>query len=679
MPVQVQEHVWITLSDGCRLGARLWLPEAALHGAVPAVLEYIPYRKRDGTRGRDDPMHGYFAQHGYAAVRVDLRGSGESDGHLADEYLKQEQDDALEVIAWIAAQPWCSGAVGLQGKSWGGFNALQIAARRPPALKAVNTTFSTDNRYTDDIHYMGGCLLNDNLWWGSIMLAYQSRPLDPLIVGESWRERWLERIAALPLFPALWLEHQRYDAYWKHGSVCEDFAAIDCPVLAIGGWTDAYTNAVPRLLEGLKVPRLGIIGPWGHVYPHDGVPGPAIGYLQEAVRWWDQWLKRQDTGIMSEPMLRAYVEDPVPPEGTRTFTPGRWVGVRTYPSPDIRPRRLYLRADRSLGAEPDRTADGSAGRTADGSPVFSVRSPQSHGKAAGEWMGVGCPGEQPTDQRLDDGGALVFETAPLDNELSVLGAPVVRLRVAADSPVAQLALRLSDVWPDGRATRVSYHVLNLTHRESHERPAALEPGRDYDVTVTLNACGHRFLPGHRIRLSIATAYWPIVWPAPYPATLSVRAEVSALEVPVHQSGGGDSISFEPAVHGPRTPTTIVEPGVVRRLSMQDHVTGDRTYVTEGIGGVFGEGILRFDEVDVELAHSIRRELTIRDDDPLSARYLLTQSYEMGREGWRTRVDTRAQMHSDETRFYLTATLTARLNGALVAEREWHVAIPRDLV
>src|SRR5580658_5615598 len=510
MTVQVQEHLWITLSDGCRLGARLWLPQAAAHERVPAVLEYIPYRKRDGTRARDDPMHGYFAAQGYAAVRVDMRGSGESDGHLADEYLAQEQDDALEVIAWIARQPWCSGAVGMQGKSWGGFNALQFAARRPPALKAIITTFSTDHRYSDDIHYMGGCLLNDNLWWGSIMLAYQSRPPDPLIIGDGWRERWLERIRSLPFFPALWLEHQRYDAYWKHGSVCEDFAAIECPVLAIGGWTDAYTNAVPRLLAGLKVPRLGIIGPWGHLYPHDGVPGPAIGYLQEAVRWWDHWLKGVDSGIMREPMLRAYLEDPVPPTGTRSFTPGRWVGERSYPSPNIQAQRLHLRADHGLGEPQEEGA------------VLAIRSPQSHGKAAGEWMGVGCPGEQPTDQRLDDGGALVFDTTVLDRVLEVLGAPVLRLKLAADAAGGQLAVRLSDIAPDGGVTRVSYQVLNLTHRDSHEHPSALEPGRYYDVSVTLNACGHRFLPGHRIRLSIATAYWPIVWPAPYPATLSIR-------------------------------------------------------------------------------------------------------------------------------------------------------------
>jgi putative CocE/NonD family hydrolase len=667
MSITIEEHVWITLSDGCRLGARLWLPDSACANPVPAILEYIPYRKRDGTRARDEPMHGYYAQHGYAAVRVDMRGSGESDGHMADEYLQQEQDDALEVIAWIAAQPWCTGAVGMQGKSWGGFNALQVAARRPPALKAIITANSTDHRYTDDIHYMGGCLLNDNLWWGSIMLAYQSRPLDPKIIGSSWRERWLERIETLPFFPALWLRHQRYDEYWKHGSVCEDFAAIDCPVLAIGGWSDSYTNAVPRLLEGLQVPRLGIIGPWGHIYPHDGVPGPAIGFLQEAVRWWDHWLKGRDTGIMNEPMLRAYVQDPVAPEGSRTFTPGRWVGEPQFPSPNIQPQRLYLGPDGSLAEKPPRERR-----------ELSIRSPQSHGKAAGEWMGAGCAGENPTDQRLDDGGSLVFDTPPLDREIAVLGAAGLRLEISADAPVAQIAVRLSDVAPDGRVSRVTYQVLNLTHRDGHEHPAVLEPGRRYDVGITFNACGHRFLPGHRIRLAIATAYWPIIWPAPYPATLTVRTGQSALELPVRRESG-PHVEFELPAHGPCAPMTQIDPGMVRRYTVQDHVSGETTYVTEGVGGVFGEGIIRFDEIDTQIAHSLKRELTIRDEDPLSARYVLSQSYEMGREGWRTRVQTRAQMHSDKENFYVSGSVTAYEDGNAVAERRWDETIPRDLI
>jgi uncharacterized protein len=668
MRIRVEEHVWITLRDGCRLGARLWLPEGAEREPVPAILEYIPYRKRDGTRARDEPMHGYFAELGYAAVRVDMRGSGESDGYLADEYLKQEQDDALEVIAWIAVQPWCTGAVGMMGKSWGGFNALQVAARRPPALKAIITVCSTDNRYSDDVHYMGGCVLNDNLWWGSIMLAYQARPPDPEIVGSSWRERWLERIRTLPFFPALWLAHQRYDAYWKHGSVCEDFSAIECPVLAVGGWADAYTNAVPRLLEGLKVPRLGIIGPWAHIYPQDGVPGPTIGFLQEAVRWWEQWLKGRDSGIMREPMLRAYIEDHVEPEGTRTAMPGRWVGEARYPSPNIKPRLFYLRADRSLGERPDVLTE------------LRIRSPQSHGKASGEWMGAGVPGEHPTDQRLDDGGALVFETPALDQDIVILGAPVLRLQVAADVPVAQLVARLSDVAPDGRATRVSYQVLNLTHRNGDEHPEPLQPGQFYTIAVKLNDCGHRFAPGHRIRLSIGTAYWPIIWPAPYPAMLTVRTGDSVLELPVRlRAEVSPEAAFDPPAGGRPAPMTQIGKGSFRRYSQQDHVTGETTYVTEGVGGLFGEGILRFDEIGTELSQSLKRELTIRDDDPLSARYVITESYDMGREGWRISIRTRTEMRSDKENFYLTGTLTASENGKGVAERNWSEVIRRDLV
>ena len=181
--VTVVEHFFIPMKDGVRLAARMWLPADAEHAKAPALLEYIPYRKRDGTRARDEPMHGWFAAHGYAAVRVDMRGSGESDGHMADEYLAQELSDACEVIDWLSRQSWCTGRVGMMGKSWGGFNALQTAALRPPALKAIITVCSTDDRYADDIHYMGGALLNDNLWWGTIMLAFQARPPDPELVG----------------------------------------------------------------------------------------------------------------------------------------------------------------------------------------------------------------------------------------------------------------------------------------------------------------------------------------------------------------------------------------------------------------------------------------------------------------------------------------------------------------
>ena len=275
------EHRVIRLADGCGLAARMWLPADAEDDPVPAILEYLPYRKRDGTAARDEVVHPYLAGHGYACVRVDIRGNGESEGLMEDEYSEQELADGKEVIEWIAEQPWCTGKVGMMGISWGGFNSLQIAALKPKALKAIVTVCSTDDRYTDDIHYMGGCLLNDNLTWSSQMLGYSSRPPDPALVGERWKEMWVERLEAMPLLAANWLKHQRRDAFWEHGSVCENYRAITAAVLAVGGWADAYSNAVPRLLDGLRSPALGLVGPWVHKYPHIGYPGPAIGFLQE--------------------------------------------------------------------------------------------------------------------------------------------------------------------------------------------------------------------------------------------------------------------------------------------------------------------------------------------------------------------------------------------------------------
>ncbi|MFI5019217.1 MAG: CocE/NonD family hydrolase, partial [Dongiales bacterium] len=280
------ELAWIPMSDGRRLAARLWLPVDAERVPVPAILEYIPYRRRDGTRPRDEETHAWVAAQGYACARVDIAGSGDSDGLLLDDYLTQEQDDAVEIIAWLAGQPWCSGKVGMIGISWGGFNGLQVAARQPPALKAVISIASTVDRYADDVHFMGGALLADNMDWGAAFFTYAALPPDPEMVGAGWRKQWLERLEMLRPFPPLWLEHQRRDEFWKHGSVCENYAAIKCPVMGVSGWADGYTAAVFRLAENLAGPCKGLVGPWGHLYPHRGVPGPAIGFLQECVRWW---------------------------------------------------------------------------------------------------------------------------------------------------------------------------------------------------------------------------------------------------------------------------------------------------------------------------------------------------------------------------------------------------------
>jgi uncharacterized protein len=663
--IKLFEHLFIPLADGARLAARLWRPNDAEQKPVPAILEYIPYRKRDGTRARDEPMHGWFAAHGYAAIRVDMRGSGESDGHMADEYLERELEDACEVIAWLSKQPWCDGNVGMMGKSWGGFNALQTAALRPPALKAIITVCSTDDRYADDIHYMGGALLNDNLWWGAIMLAYQARPPDPALVGERWREQWLERLRSMPFFPALWLAHQRRDAYWRHGSVCEDFAAIQCPVFAVGGWADAYTNAIPRLLEGLNVPRLGLIGPWAHVYPQDGSPGPAIGFLQEALRWWDHWLKNDDRGIMNEPTLRAYIEEWSPP-GDRDPAPGRFVGEDHWPSRRIE-RRAYDLNEGGLSSTPR------------GDGVATLRSPCWTGLAVGEWMGTGVKGQAPIDQRHDDGFSRVFDSAPLAQRVEILGAPEIEIEIASDKPVAQLCARLCDVAPDGSSRRVSYGVINLTHRDSRAEPSPLTPGAFYKIRLKLNDCGYAFPPGHIIRIALSSAYWPLIWPAPEAATLTLRLP-GELVLPVRPPDSRDeAIRFEAPQSGPAAPRTRVSEGSSARRVELDLMTGVATYVTDGKGGLFGEGAQLYDEIGTIVSHDLKRELTIAAEDPLSARYRLTQSYDMGREGWRIRIETETSMRATKGDFILDAKLRAYENGALAAEREWDETIPRDLM
>ena len=195
-PVRRIENTYIVLSDGVRAAAKIWLPEDAEVHPVPAILEMIPYRKRDGTVFRDERMHPWVAAHGYACIRVDIRGSGESEGLLTDEYLPREQRDGLEIIDWLSRQAWCSDAVGMTGISWGGFNALQLAALQPPALKAIITLCSTDDRYADDVHYMGGCLLNENPAWSADRFTWGALPPDPQLVSRRWRAMWLERLEA---------------------------------------------------------------------------------------------------------------------------------------------------------------------------------------------------------------------------------------------------------------------------------------------------------------------------------------------------------------------------------------------------------------------------------------------------------------------------------------------------
>ena len=462
-------------------------------------------------------------------------------------------------------------------------------------------------------------------------------PPDPALVGDRWRAMWLERLENVPLFLEIWMRHQRRDAYWQHGSVCEDFGAIQCPVYAVGGWTDGYTNAIPRLLEHLAAPRKGLIGPWAHAYPHFALPGPQIGFLQDMLRWWDHWLKGVETGVMDEPMLRAWMTDSVKPATYHKELPGRWVGEPSWPPPERMPHRLLL------------TDDGLRAERAPLTPR-AVCSPQTVGRQAGSWCPFGRAADQAGDQREDDSRSLVFETPPLDEAVEILGAPVVTLEVASDRPIANLAVRLCDVHPSGKSLRVSFGILNLTHRDSHETPSPLTPGQRYQVRIQLNDAGVVFPAGHRIRLALSTTYWPMIWPAPEPATVTIFG--GALDLPVRPPGAADALL--PPLPGPETAPperpTSVRPGVVR-----------------------------IDRIGLELGTEGKFTSDIKDDDPLSAVIEMRKTETKQRDAWQVRIETTMRLSCTRDAFLLRATMRAWEGDFEVRHRDWDLAIPRDLV
>ncbi|ADH68323.1 MULTISPECIES: CocE/NonD family hydrolase [Nocardiopsis] len=667
--VREDEYVLIPISDGVRLAARIWRPVGSEEAPVPAVLEFIPYRRRDLTAQRDSVHHPYMAGHGYACARVDLRGSGDSEGVLTDEYLERELLDAEEVLAWLAEQPWCDGRTGMMGISWGGFNALQVAARRPESLRAIVTACSTDDRYSDDVHYMGGCLLGDNLSWASTMFAYNSCPPDPELVGERWRDMWHERLEHSGLWLDTWLRHQHRDAYWRHGSVAEDLDAIRVPVMAVSGWADGYSNSVFRLLEGLSVPRLGLLGPWSHKYPHLGQPGPAIGFLQEVVRWWDRWLKGVDNDVMDAPVLRAWMQESVAPSTSYEARPGRWVGEREWPSPEVALVPRDLGAGRVLAeGEPSGRED-----------VLTLSSPLSTGQHAGKWCSYNAPPDLPYDQREDDGGSIVFDSVPLPRRLEILGSAVVELELAVDRPDAMVAVRLCDVAPQGQATRVTYGLLNLTHADGHERPRKLVPGRRYRVSVPLNGVAQAFPAGHRVRVSVSTSYWPLVWPSPEPVTLSVfQGEHTRVLLPVRPvEGGGDGRGVaafgEPEGTAPIA-TSRIAPGEERWDLTQDLVRyGAALEVVKDLGTV------RFDDIGLEVTRRAEERYSRVGDDHDSVRGEAVWTMGFARGDWSVRTRTHTVLTSTATDFHLHATLDAYEGTRRVATKIYTSVIPRDHV
>jgi uncharacterized protein len=657
-PVREIDDLWIPLSDGARLSAHLWLPPQAELTPVPAVVEVSPYRHEDNTRRRDSVRHPYFAEHGYASLRIDIRGSGSSDGVLFDEYSEREQRDVCEALDWVAAQPWSTGSVGMIGISWGGFAALQAAARGAPALKAVVAVCASADRYGADVKYRGGAVLGCELLpWSSTMLAMSVRPPDPTLLGEGWRELWLERLDGVIPFAETWLSHQRRDDYWHLGSPCEDYSSITCPVYVVGGWADPYRQAVLDLLERLECPRKGLIGPWSHQYPEEGTPGPAIDFRRECVRWWDQWLRGAETGIMDEPQLRVWMQEGVPREKASRPRRGRWVEEPAWPSRRISSLRYTL-------------GEGALVRRRTSAKALEIGSDVAVGAAAGSWCPWGVD-ELPEDQRGEDELSLCFTSDRLAERVEILGSPEVTLDLSADRPLATVAVRLCDVSPNGASTLVARGLLNLSHRSGSAVPRPLEPGGRETVDVPLDAAAYAFRPGHRIRLAVSPAYWPWAWPSPEPVTLTVHTGGSSrLQLPVRPPRAGDGTGISFAEPPPSNGTNAASSRSVTR----DERTGRRTIVR---GRTRGRRRAREDGLEVEGAQE--DNFSIVDGDPLSATVECRRRMEMHRDGWSARVETYSSMSADAEAIRLVNLIEAFENDERIYSRERSFDVPRDHV
>lgn len=630
----------IPMPDGITLSARLWRPEGA---AVPAVIEMIPYRKRDGTAARDEAIHPWLAARGYACLRVDLRGTGDSEGLLTDEYTPQELADACAVIAWAAAQGWCTGRVAMLGKSWGAFNALQVAALQPPALQAVVAVCGTVDRFGHDIHFKGGCLMGRNFGWASAMLSYSSRPADPALQPD-WREDWLRRLKGNPWLAPRWAGHQARDAYWRHGSVGEDWARLRVPILAFGGWADGYMHMVPALVRHAPGPVRGIIGPWVHLYPHMGLPGPRIGFLTEVKAWLDCWLK--GSGAVETGLYR-YVQDWAPPDPCAQVRPGGWIG------PGGRVETVAVALGQGLA----------------GSLPATVASPQELGMAAGEYFPTGDHGEMPGDQAAEDALSVCFDGPVLDRGLVLAGEPLLRLRLASTQARAQIVARLCDVAPDGSSLRISHGMLNLCHRDDPAAPRLLTPGEAVEVTVALDGLAHRLEPGHRLRLALSTSYWPFLWPQPVAAVLTV--EGGSLDLPVLLEAPAWTPPPPEPLPAPRQSQT--RPGTWSRRATVDPATGRHVLtVIEDTGATREPHGLTHGE-------RVEERWEIAADDPLSARATIVWEQHLSRDGWSVRTRAETAMTGTATHLRMTARVRAWEGEVQVFDREETAEVPHDWV
>jgi uncharacterized protein len=658
--VHLVKNVQIPTRDGVRLGADLYVPDRADSDPLPVVMEYIPYRKDEEAPGQR--FYSYLPLNGYIVARVDIRGTGASGGVATDEYVPQEQEDGYDAIEWLAEQPFCDGHVNMMGISYGGFTSLQVATLQPPHLSSIVPMYFTDDRYTDDCHYRGGLLRHyyDAAHYGNFMIAYNALPPYPEW-SQDWAGIWAEHLAHNEPYLLKWLRHQTDGPYWRHGSVRDVAERIACPVFMIGGWADGYPNPPLRLYEALTVPRKVLIGPWNHAVPDVAVPGPRIDHLHEVVRWLDHWCKGRATGIMDEPPVVVYMQDYQRPDADRLQTAGTWRAESAWPAPGSGEMTLHLDGDGRLEAA-------SGAEAADEFEYVATV-----GVTAGLWSG-GLPFGLSGDQRPDEAYSLVYTSAPLDADVHVLGRPRAHLHVSSSATVVGFAVSLSDVAPDGSSRLVAKGMLNGTRRNSLTDPQPLVPGEIYDLAIDIDCTAWRFQSGHRLRLAIASADWPNVWPTPQPAVNQV-----------HRGAGRPSrivLPLVPAAGSAQPPQFLPSPEVLQRHADQLEppvwdVTSDALSRRARVH-LLHRATERINETTV-----VTREYELNSladaDAPARTSALGRHTTRIRRPNASTEATSSVHIQGTTTHFHVTIDMAVWVDGLLHHSRQWTESVPRQLL
>ena len=653
-------EVMIPMPDGIQLAADLYMPADIPAGEhLPVLLEYTPYRKND-SRGSKYRMYTYFVKRGYVVARVDIRGTGNSQGRtIPYEYSEIELSDGDAVIAWLAKQDWSNGNVGMFGISWGGFNSIQMAVRKPPALKAFVALMATEDLYQEDVHYMDGIIHIDS-WMMSNDLSNAMPGAPEFRLDEDWLRNRFEVEPSVFTY----MREQRDGSFWDRASARDKYEQIQIPGYYIGGWYDGYRDSPPRMLEHVKAPVKAMIGPWDHYYPHNAWPAPQVEWRHEAVRWFDQWLKGIDTGILDEPRFAVYVRDWHPPGPGVDEIPGHWRWEEGWPIERSVTKTFYAGQDHGLFSSPSAQA------------THSLKYKPSVGLAGGGpvmWWG-----NIPPDQQSMDDYSLIYDSHPLDSPLEILGMPRAILKVSADVSRANWVVRICDVAPDGSVTQVGGAAFNGTHRKSAREPEDLIPGKVFPLEIKMHFSSWVFPKGHRIRFAINNAQWPMLWPTPYQMTTTLAIggmEGARVELPVVPPADRPVPKFKLPEEGPSLPDyASVDSGNVSGYAEIKSIQRD-----EQSGAAFGIatnatsfrypwGLEHFEE---------RLEHRTSDLNPAETSVIGIYAVAIDLKDRTIRMEQNVVFKSDLKNFHMNFIRRFKVDGETLHEKQWNEIFPRD--